>query len=162
MGQTHGQLQPISLPRLDGCVQAVHVFECLFTSSPQQFSPEPYHRLQQEQLTKIELHWPAQLDTSLEGTLEGEQGGKGGASGWKGGIFCLWKRAMEQVYQGSLNLRQKAGRWSEAVSSGTGLIFSKTTFHGLYFVASHEPRRSISRSEARRTLCYTDGHYMDS
>lgn len=116
-----------SPPCHDRYDQAGVVYECLFTSSPRQFSPSLYQQLQQEQLTNIEPGRPAGFyPTLLQGNWKGSRG-----RGWKGEIVCLWKRAMEQDYQSSLKLRAKAGVvvWSVVVYSGTRLI-SKTTFYG--------------------------------
>lgn len=135
---------PQSPPCHDRCDRAGRVYECLFTSSPRQFS-------QQEQLTKIEPGWPAPLCSAQPSYWESGRGAGGegvreGGRRWKGGIVCLWKRAMGQDYQSSVKLRrnadQKCGHleWSCLQWCEADIIQNNKVWRSNHWLVLYKPR----------------------
>ena len=101
MRQTSCPLQSLSPPYHDRCDQTGCVLQCLFTSSPRQFSLSLHQRLRREQDDKNRASSTSQADPL---TVE-SVGGAGGERRRRRKIFCLWKRAMEQVNQSSPKLK---------------------------------------------------------
>lgn len=62
MRQTRGPLQSLSPPCHDRCDQTGCVLQCLFTSSPRQFSPSLHQRLRREQDDKNRASSTSQAD----------------------------------------------------------------------------------------------------
>lgn len=111
-------LPPLQAPSCqDTSHQVGCVFECLFTSSPGRFILNLYCWAltgAQEQLIKIDPHRPCQLyPTLLQGNWEERR--------CKEGILTLWKRALEQVYQGSFELGWQG--WSSVVLFSTAQTY---------------------------------------
>lgn len=161
MRQTCDPLQPLSPPCRDRRDQAGRVFECLFTSSPRQFSPSLYRALQQEQMIKIEPPPPA-LPNPLAGNVEGEQGVREGGKEMKRGNTLFMEKGNGAGLRALIETRGGRQGWSSGVKfvyGATRQLFSKTTFHGCIAIkpmtGSPRAKTKPSISGASRTCRVT-------